>query len=80
MDHHLVEAFIKSNNKKKGLEILNYYWGSMIEDGADCFWELYDPEDKSFSPYGSNIINSYCHAWSCTPSYFIRKYYMNEEV
>ncbi len=80
MYHHLVEAFIKSGNKEKGLEILNYYWGSMIEDGADCFWELYDPEDKSFSPYGSNIINSYCHAWSCTPSYFIRKYYMNEEV
>jgi hypothetical protein len=24
------------------------------------------------SPYGDHHINSYCHAWSCTPSYFIR--------
>lgn len=77
MYHHLVEAFIKSGDKEKGLEILDYYWGAMIKDGADCFWELYDPEDKSFSPYGSNLINSYCHAWSCTPSYFIRKYYLS---
>ncbi|MDV9959707.1 hypothetical protein RHJ81_18875 [Clostridioides difficile] len=47
----------------------------MVKDGADCFWELYNPNDKYVSPYGSRIINSYCHAWSCTPSYFIRKYF-----
>jgi alpha-L-rhamnosidase len=46
----------------------------MISDGADTFWELYNPDDKKLSPYGSNLINSYCHAWSCTPTYFIRKY------
>lgn len=38
------------------------------------FYELFDPQSKNFSPYGSPIINSYCHAWSCTPTYFIRKY------
>ena len=26
------------------------------------------------SPYGSVAINSYCHAWSATPTYLIRKY------
>ncbi|MFK4470291.1 hypothetical protein ABH897_000006 [Paenibacillus sp. RC73] len=36
--------------------------------------ELYDPHNKAFSPYGSYLINSYCHAWSCTPTYLIRKY------
>jgi hypothetical protein len=26
------------------------------------------------SPYGDIHVNSYCHAWSCTPSYFFRTY------
>ena len=50
------------------------YWGEMVRDGADTFYELYDPEDRYASPYGSRIVNSFCHAWSSTPSYFIRKY------
>ncbi|WP_070000409.1 alpha-L-rhamnosidase-related protein [Cellulosilyticum sp. I15G10I2] len=76
MNHHLVEALILNGRKEKALEIMKSYWGEMIKDGADCFWELYNPEDKKESPYGSNIINSYCHAWSCTPTYFIRKYFI----
>jgi hypothetical protein len=75
MYHHLIEALILNGRKDKALEQMQRYWGGMVRDGADCFWELYNPENKLFSPYGSNLINSYCHAWSCTPSYFIRKYY-----
>ena len=77
MYHHLIEALILSGNKEKALEQMRAYWGEMVKDGADCFWELYDPQDKFFSPYGSNLINSYCHAWSCTPTYFIRKYFLD---
>lgn len=76
MYHHLIEALIVSGSKDQALEQMRYYWGGMIEDGADCFWELYNPHDKKFSPYGSNLINSYCHAWSCTPTYFVRKYFV----
>lgn len=72
--HHLVDALILSGKKDFAVEQMKAYWGEMIKDGADTFWELYNPEDKSFSPYGSNLINSYCHAWSCTPTYFIREY------
>jgi alpha-L-rhamnosidase len=50
------------------------YWGGMIRKGADTFWEVYDPTNDFLSPYNSAIINSYCHAWSCTPVYFLRKY------
>lgn len=75
MYHHLIEALIISNRKEKALELMKAYWGEMIKDGADCFWELFNPENKFESPYGSNLINSYCHAWSCTPTYFIRKYF-----
>ncbi|MFC5529675.1 sugar hydrolase [Cohnella yongneupensis] len=75
MYHHLVEALIVAGRKEKALEQIRAYWGEMVRDGADTFWEVYQPADKKNSPYGSNLINSYCHAWSCTPTYFIRKYF-----
>jgi hypothetical protein len=74
MYHYLVEALILVGEREKAISQLKAYWGEMIKDGADTFWELYDPENKEFSPYGSYLINSYCHAWSCTPTYLIRKY------
>ncbi|WP_256972527.1 sugar hydrolase [Saccharibacillus sp. O23] len=74
MVHHLVEALLVAGLREEAVRQLKTYWGGMIEDGADTFWELYDPQDKNFSPYGSHLINSYCHAWSCTPTYLIRRY------
>ncbi len=76
MYHHLIEALIISDKKDTALRLMKSYWGEMLKDGADCFWELYNPNNKFESPYGSNLINSYCHAWSCTPTYFIRKYFL----
>jgi hypothetical protein len=55
-------------------EKLTSYWGGMVKKGADTFWEVYDPQNDFLSPYNSYLANSYCHAWSCTPVYFIRKY------
>lgn len=78
MYHHFIDALIQNDRKEEALQYMESYWGQMVEDGADCFYELYDPENKDASPYGSRIINSYCHAWSCTPSYFIRKYFAGE--
>ncbi|PGV49392.1 family 78 glycoside hydrolase catalytic domain [Bacillus sp. AFS037270] len=74
MYHHLIEALLVSGEKELAIAEMKNYWGGMIQDGADTFWELYDPKNKDFSPYGSHLINSYCHAWSCTPTYLIRKY------
>ncbi|WP_141503990.1 family 78 glycoside hydrolase catalytic domain [Paenibacillus luteus] len=76
--HHLIEALLLCGKKEKALAEMRAYWGEMINDGADTFWELYNPSDKKLSPYGSNLVNSYCHAWSCTPTYFIRKYFTGE--
>jgi alpha-L-rhamnosidase len=74
MYHHLIEAYLVAGEEKLATEKMKDYWGGMLEDGADTFWELYNPNDKTFSPYGGYLINSYCHAWSCTPTYLIRKY------
>ncbi|WPC17565.1 alpha-rhamnosidase [Pediococcus inopinatus] len=78
MYHHIAEALFESDHQKEGIQLIKNYWGKMIQLGADTFWEAFKPEDLHFSPYGSPIINSYCHAWSCTPTYLIRKYLINE--
>jgi hypothetical protein len=70
--HYVVEALIKSGAKREARDLLEKYWGAMVDAGADTFWEIFDPANPLSSPYGDIHINSYCHAWSCTPSYLIR--------
>lgn len=74
MHHFYVMALLECGEKKKALSHLKEYWGGMIKAGADTFWELYNPDNEKESPYGSDCVNSYCHAWSCTPAYILRKY------
>ena len=73
--HYYVQALLHLNRKEKALEVLRSYWGGMVEAGADTFWELYNPDRPDESPYGGTIVNSYCHAWSAGPAYFLRKYF-----
>ena len=75
MNHHFVEALLICDKKQQALDYMKYYWGGMIGHGADTFWELYNPKNPAESPYGSSIVNIYCHAWSCTPTYLLRKYF-----
>jgi hypothetical protein len=70
--HHVVEAMVSCGLREEALNLIRSYWGLMMEDGADTFWEAFDPKDSSFSPYGDVHINSFCHAWSCTPAWFFR--------
>lgn len=73
--HHVyLEALLLCGEKEHAIQHIKEYWGGMIRLDADTFWELFDPENLEWSPYGSDIINSYCHAWSCTPAYIFRKY------
>lgn len=74
MYHHFIDALMQNGRKEVALAYMRAYWGEMIRDGADTFFELYDPSNKYVSPYGDRMINSFCHAWSGTPSYFIRRY------
>ncbi|MDC7952863.1 alpha-rhamnosidase [Liquorilactobacillus mali] len=74
MYHHVCAALFETQHSAAALDLIKSYWGSMIEYGADTFWEAFQPENPTFSPYQSMAINSYCHAWSCTPAYLLRKY------
>ena len=73
--HHVIEALLHVGEKEKALEMMRTYWGGMIELGADTFWEAFDPEDPLASPYGNMQVNSFCHAWSCTPAWLLREYF-----
>lgn len=70
--HYFVEAMIQCGLKAEALALVQSYWGGMVRDGADTFWEVYDPANPMLSPYRDPLINSYCHAWSCTPAYLFR--------
>ncbi len=72
LQHHLLEAYRICGENDKLLALIESYWGGMIRHGADTFWEAYDPDDEFFSPYADARLNSTCHAWSCTPSYYLR--------
>ena len=73
--HHVIEALLHVGEQEKALELMRTYWGGMIELGADTFWEAFDPADPLASPYGNMQVNSFCHAWSCTPAWLLREYF-----
>lgn len=74
MYHYYIQALLDAGLGDVTREKLIEYWGGMVDRGADTFWEAYDPQNDFISPYDFYLKNSYCHAWSCTPVYFIRKY------
>ncbi len=76
MFHYLLEAWQKCGDEKHMLELLADYYGGMVRNGADTFWEVYRPDEPFFSPYNDVRMNSACHAWSGTASYFLRKGYL----
>jgi hypothetical protein len=73
MHHYVVEALLTAGLREEAARHMQSYWGGMIKKGADTFWEVYIPEDDFASPYKSHLMNSYCHAWSCTPAYLLRR-------
>jgi alpha-L-rhamnosidase len=74
LTHYYIQAMIDCGLTVEAKLELSTYWGGMVKKGADTFWEVYDPSNELLSPYNFYPVNSYCHAWSCTPVYFIRKY------
>lgn len=74
MYHHITEALFMAGMKDEAVGLIKNYWGKMVDLGADTYWEAFDPDHPDYSPYGSPIISSYCHAWSCSVIYLMTKY------
>ena len=57
--------------------MLDSYWGKMLDLGATSIWEEYDPNygiPDCYGMYGGAFQKSLCHAWSCGPIYFLGRY------
>ena len=70
----IAEAGCKIGQIEDVLELVRYYWGGMVQHGADTFWEVYRPDEALFTSYSDPVMNSACHAWSCLAGYLLRKY------
>ncbi len=76
MRHYVMEAMLKLEMKDEAIDYLKKIWGAMVDMDADTYFEVYVPGDPEFSPYSDRMVNSLCHAWSSTPAYFIRNYFV----
>ena len=72
--HYFLEALCGCGLTDEALRQVRDYWGGMVKLGADTYWEAWVPDDWEKSPYGNVLLNSFCHAFSSTPGYFLRKY------
>lgn len=70
--HYIAEAMLSCGMNGAALDLVRGYWGAMLDAGADTFWEAFDPADPLTSPYGDIHANSFCHAWSCSPTWLFR--------
>ena len=75
--HYFVDALLYVGMRDKVLDVMRHYWGGMAGEGADTFWEMYNPKNPAESAYGGMIVNSYCHAWNCGPAYFLRSIFVS---
>lgn len=76
MNHYLTAAMLELGMKDEALAHIKGYWGEMVKHGADTFWEVFVKGQPDVSPYNDVSMHSFCHAWSCSASYFIRKYFI----
>lgn len=75
MNHFYLEALYNCGMNDKAIEFIKYYWGAIIDAGFDCCPECFEIGNERLTPYSNVSLNSACHAWSCTPSYWLRKYF-----
>ena len=73
--HYYIDALYQSGMKDKAVAQIKAFWGQLVEFGFDCCPEIFNPDDHMESPYNAPEINSACHAWSCTPVYWIHKFF-----
>ena len=73
MTHYYLEALFSCGMEARALDVIRDYWGAILAAGFDCCPECFDVTNDRVTPYSNPVLNSACHAWSCTPAYLIRK-------
>lgn len=73
--HYYMEALDSCGMQDKVMENIRSFWGQLVDFGFNCCPEIFNPNDHFESPYSAAEANSACHAWSCTPIYWLHKYF-----
>lgn len=73
MMHYYIEALFNSGLENEALGFIKDIWGQIADAGFDCCPEVFNTKNQFESPYNAPEINSACHAWSCTPAYWLKK-------
>jgi len=62
---HYLEALFKTGHIAAALGFIRDYWGAMLQRGADCYWEMFDPTTApSVTPFAlPGGHPSRCHGW-----------------
>ena len=62
---HYLEALLKAGFVSQAMSYVKEYWGGMLDRGADCFWETFDPTSTlATSPFAlPGGHPSRCHGW-----------------
>lgn len=71
-----IQAMIDCNRKDKALEMIKTYFGAMLDEGADTFFEHFNLGWTFPCQYRHVLMDSYCHSCNSIASYFIRKYFV----
>jgi hypothetical protein len=74
MMHYYVEALYRYLSPEVAMDGIKRFWGELVRLGFDRCPEIFDPNNHFDSPYDAPEFNSACHAWSCTPAYWIARY------
>lgn len=68
----VADALLKNYKTATAVNLIEKYWGMMLQRGADAFWEMLLPETPpgSHPPKGDSL----CHGWSSGPAYLLPAY------
>lgn len=72
-----LDAMCTIGDFKYVTDMLDSYWGGMLDLGATSIWEEFDPRQSGiehYSMYGDKYGKSLCHAWGASPIYLLGKY------
>ncbi|NOU65485.1 Bacterial alpha-L-rhamnosidase [Paenibacillus sp. LMG 31461] len=80
--HIVIEVLLQLGLAEKAADIIEGYWGEMVDRGATTWWETFDSDSALCTIPSTYLGNtptylwegvpvSLCHAWGASPAYLI---------
>lgn len=68
----VAEALFRHRQGDAALQLIESYWGGMLQRGTDAFWEVFLPQTPldAMPPKWASL----CHGWGSAPAYLLPAY------